>query len=112
MVCVGDWQFKIFSHKDINTKHKFSCTRNAACVHVMCIVAAVHTICEGLLMSLLLHKHKVVNKKNTINFVNRQVWKETQYLHNISGHSKVNNPKLPGLVKFPEHLDTLSEQHS
>ena len=28
--------------------HKFSCTRNVACVHVTFMVVTVHTICKGL----------------------------------------------------------------
>ena len=30
--------------------HEFSCTRNAVCVHVTCMVVTMHAICEGLLV--------------------------------------------------------------
>ena len=35
-------KFKLSLHRGINTVPKFSCTRNAVCVHVICTVVTVH----------------------------------------------------------------------
>ena len=43
------WQIQIIFTRRINTVHKFLCTHNAICMHVMYTVVTVHAICGGLL---------------------------------------------------------------
>ena len=38
--------------------HKFSCTRNAVCIHVTYTFVTVHTICEGLCVDIILINSK------------------------------------------------------
>ena len=39
-------RFKLSLDRVINSAHKFSCTHNAICIHVMCTVVTVHIICD------------------------------------------------------------------
>ena len=38
----------LFLHRGINTVHEFSRTRNTVCVHVMCTIVTMNTVCKGL----------------------------------------------------------------
>ena len=39
---------KLSLDRSINTMHKFLCMHNDVCMHVMCTIVTMHTICEAL----------------------------------------------------------------
>ena len=45
--------------------HKFLCTCNIDCPHIMCMVTTMHAICEGLVAKL---KYDFVKSKSIITF--------------------------------------------